>query len=221
MSVISSYLSSRKQRNIAALLSQHAGRCKAVGYTLQKIIKSWLDGKEEELAINKEIIHSEEKSADNLEKQLVVEVAKSELPDNKFQEDLLNFVRMLDSSAGGAKRAATNILLLMKYPLPDRYGEIVIKAGEVIVEMFTLIEKAVKNIHKSPDVIELGMQVDKLEDKMDSYYKQLKESYFEIEKSFNSSAALIILDHVCRDLEYSADTGEDAMDILVELVQRK
>lgn len=221
MSVISSYLSSRRQRRVLQLLQEHAGRCKAVGHTLGKISKSWSQGKEEAARINKEIIHQEEKSADNLEAELIKEVAKSELPDTKLKEQLIAFVKMLDSAAGSAKRSATNMLLLLNYPLPGQYSAMIDEASKIIAMIFEDIEQAVLNLDDIELVIRKSRKIDKLEHTVDGIYSDLKEGYFTIEESFQSSAALIILDHVCRDLEGCADKGEDAIEILAEIVQRK
>ncbi|MHA2402658.1 MAG: DUF47 family protein, partial [Candidatus Kariarchaeaceae archaeon] len=221
VSVISSYLSSRRQRRVLQLLQEHAGRCKAVGHTLGKISTSWSQGKEEAARINKELIHQEEKSADNLEAELIKEVAKSELPDTKLKEELITFVRILDSAAGSAKRSATNMLLLLNYPLPEQYSALIDEASKIIATIFEDIEQAVLNLDDVELVVKKSRKIDKLEHTVDGIYSDLKEGYFTIEKSFQSSAALIILDHVCRDLEGCADKGEDAIEILAEIVQRK
>jgi uncharacterized protein Yka (UPF0111/DUF47 family) len=206
---------------VLQLLQEHAGRCKAVGHTLGKISTSWSQGKEEAAKINKEIIHQEEKSADNLEAELIKEVAKSELPDTKLKEELITFVRMLDSAAGSAKRSATNMLLLLNYPLPTQYSALIDEASKIIATIFEDIEQAVLNLDDVELVIKKSRKIDKLEHTVDGIYSDLKQGYFTIEESFQSSAALIILDHVCRDLEGCADKGEDAIDILAEIVQRK
>jgi uncharacterized protein Yka (UPF0111/DUF47 family) len=206
---------------VLQLLQEHAGRCKAVGHTLGKISTAWSQGKEEAAKINKEIIHQEEKSADNLEAELIKEVAKSELPDTKLKEELITFVRMLDSAAGSAKRSATNMLLLLNYPLPTQYSALIDEASKIIATIFEDIEQAVLNLDDVELVIKKSRKIDKLEHTVDGIYSDLKQGYFTIEESFQSSAALIILDHVCRDLEGCADKGEDAIDILAEIVQRK
>ena len=56
---------------------------------------------------------------------------------------------------------------------------------------------------------------------MDDLYAQFKTGYFEIEKAFNSTAAMIILDHAIRDIEECADRAEDAIELLAELVKRR
>ncbi len=221
MSILSSYLSSRRQRRVRQLLQEHSGRCKAVGHTLGKIAKAWSQGKEEAARINKEIIHTEEKSADNLELELIKEVAKSELPDTKLKEDLVAFVRMLDSAAGSAKRSATNMFLLLNYPLPEKYSKMIDEASKIIATIFEKIEKAIRKMENVEFVLKTSREIDQLEHKIDQIYASLKEGYFEIEDSFQSGAALIILDHVCRDLEGTADKTEDAIQLLAELVQRR
>ena len=220
MPLLSEYLSSRKQKRVLELLRDHAGRCKAVGNTLGKLSAEWLSGAKDAALINKQKIHTEEKSADNIEADLILEVAKSGLPDTKMKEDLINFVRMLDSAAGAAKRAATNMILLLDHPLPPQHGEIVRQMCEVLEKIFEKVEDAVISIDDVQKVISIRREIDLLEDDVDRFYEQLKEGYFEIEKTFSSAAALIILDHVSRDLEASADKSEDAADLLSELVQR-
>jgi predicted phosphate transport protein (TIGR00153 family) len=221
MSILSSYLSSRKQRHILELLESHVGRCKAVGHTLGKIADDWYQGETESAKINKRVIETEEKSADHLERQIIKEVGKSAIPGDTMKEDLINFVRLLDTAAGGAKRAGLNILLLMDYPLPEKYAQIFAESSKLVSQIFAKIEGAISQLDNTETIRQITQEVDKLEDQMDGNYSQLKTGYFEIEKSFESAAALIILDHIARDFEYAADMGEDAMDLLLELVQRR
>ncbi|MHA2275476.1 MAG: DUF47 family protein, partial [Candidatus Kariarchaeaceae archaeon] len=121
MSTLANYLSSRRLKRVLQLLQEHSGRCKAVAYTFGKISDAWYTGKQEEANTNRAKIHAEEKSADHIEQELIHEVAKSELPDSKMKEELIYFVRLLDSAAGSAKRSASNMVLLLDYPLPKKY----------------------------------------------------------------------------------------------------
>lgn len=221
MSILSSYLSSRKQKHILELLESHVGRCKAVGHTLGKIAQDWYEEESEAAKINKRMIETEEKSADHLEREIIKEVGKSTIPGDSMKEDLIHFVRLLDTAAGGAKRAGLNILLLIDYPLPEKYAQIIANSSKTISQIFEKIEGAISHLDNVETIRTITKEVDKLEDEMDTFYSKLKGGYFEIEQSFSSAAALIILDHIARDLEYAADMGEDAMDLLLELVQRR
>jgi uncharacterized protein Yka (UPF0111/DUF47 family) len=113
------------------------------------------------------------------------------------------------------------MLLLLNYPLPEQYSALIDEASKIIATIFEDIEQAVLNLDDVELVVKKSRKIDKLEHTVDGIYSDLKEGYFTIEKSFQSSAALIILDHVCRDLEGCADKGEDAIEILAEIVQRK
>ena len=223
MSTLADYLTSRKLRRVMQLMQEHSGRCKAVAHTFGKISDAWYAGKVQEAKTNKAKIHAEEKSADNIELELIHEVAKSELPDTKMKEELISFVRLLDAAAGSAKRSATNMVLLIDYPLPKKYSKLLKEGTDVIAVIFDEMDKAVNSIRNgdSETIISIARAIDKYEDKMDDLYRDFKIGYFEIEKAFNSTAAMIILDHAIRDIEECADRAEDAIELLAELVQRR
>lgn len=223
MTSLANYLSSRKLKRILTLMQEHSGRCKAVAHTFGKISDAWYSGKTEEAMTNKAKIHSEEKSADHIERDLVHEVVKSELKDTKMKEELIHFVRLLDSAAGSAKRSATNMVLLLDYPLPEKYANLLKEGTDVIAAIFDEMDKAVNSITSGdPSYINsISRSIDKHEDKMDDLYAEFKVGYFEIEKTFNSTAAMIILDHAIRDIEECADRAEDAIELLADLVQRR
>jgi len=221
MSLLGNYLSQRKFNKIYDLMKNHVGRCRAIGDTLIKVTDAWKNGNKEEATIHKDLIDVEEASADDLEDEIIKEVATTNLPDAKIKEGLINFVRTLDDSGGGAKRVASNILLIMNYPLPQKYSKIVDDVSRLISKMFKLMEKAVLNIDNSPMIEAIADDIDVLENKMDQYYAELKKGYFAIETSFQSTAAMIILDHVIRDLEFCFDIGENAINLLAGLTYRR
>ena len=153
MSTLGDYLTSRKLRRVMQLLQEHSGRCKAVAHTFGKISDAWYSGKVQDAKTNKAKIHAEEKSADNIERDLIHEVAKSGLPDTKMKEELINFVRLLDAAAGSAKRSATNMVLLIDYPLPKKYSKLLKEgtdaANKSIIPKNTIIAKPLYN----PDLL--------------------------------------------------------------------
>ncbi|MHA2275477.1 MAG: hypothetical protein ACXAC2_06910, partial [Candidatus Kariarchaeaceae archaeon] len=85
------------------------------------------------------------------------------------------------------------------------------------------MDKAVNSIPNGDAeyINSIARSIDKHEDKMDNLYAEFKIGYFEIEKVFNSTAAMIILDHAIRDIEECADRAEDAIELLAELIQRR
>jgi predicted phosphate transport protein (TIGR00153 family) len=199
----------------------HVGRCRAIGDTLIKVTSAWTAGNAEEAQINRNMINIEEKSADDIEDEIIREIVTSPLPDARIREDLISFVRTLDASAGGVKRVASNIMLIIDYPLPQKYAKIVDLAAGLVSDLFKHMEKAIQNIMRGKMIENLVDKVDELENQMDAYYSDLKQGYYEIESSFQSAAALIILDHVVRDLEFCLDIGENAINLLAGLTYRR
>lgn len=215
-----SYLKDRKNGRIYELMFEHAGRCLAVGKSFHDAGKIIASGNITDLSSRMKIIQTEERSADDIEAKINQEIAKSNLP-SKISEDLMLFVRTLDRAAGASKRAVINLELISEYNLPEKYAKEVEKASEIIKEIFVEVNKALHSIEDIEKLKEKCRKVDELETEIDTLYTDLKSGYFEVEKVFNSSAALIILDHAFRDLEAAADFGEDAAELLLTLVARR
>ncbi|MCY3413051.1 MAG: DUF47 family protein [Candidatus Heimdallarchaeota archaeon] len=217
---LNTYLTDRKHRKIHELMLEHAGRCRAVGKSFMEASVMITTGKNNDLASRVSIIRAEERSADEVEAKINIEVAKSNLP-TKLAEELLTFVRVLDRAAGASKRAVINLELISDYQLPNQYAKMVEESASIIRDIFIEMENALKRLDDTAYVKKSTQKVNQLETKIDNIYIELKKGYFEIEKAFNSSAALIILDHGFRDLEAAADFGEDAADLLLTLISRR
>ncbi len=217
---LKSLLEERKYSIIFDLMLEHAGRCKAVGKSFYEASIMLASGNKTDLKSRVKIIKTEERSADEVEAKLNLEVAKSNIP-SKLAEELVLFVRTLDRAAGASKRAVTNLELISDYKLPTAYTSKIEKSAEIIKKLFEEMEKGIKNINDIDKVKKHCQVVNDYESEIDRNYTDLKQGYFEIERAFNSSAALIILDHAFRDLEAAADFGEDAADRLLALVSRR
>ena len=217
---LSSILKNRKNRRITNLLIEHAGMCVAVGNSLHKASAMMKSGSLSDLKSRVSVIRTEERSADEVEAKINREVAKSSLP-SKLAEELLLFVRALDRAAGAAKRTVINLELISEYPMPKKYSNLINEATSILKEIFEIMEKTLHRLDDSTFVTKQCRKVGNRETKIDEIYVKLKKGYFEIEKTFNSAAAMIILDHAFRDIEAVADFSEDATEVLTTLVSRR
>ncbi len=217
MRQLTAYLGEKKSKEIIDLMIQHSYRCLNVGETLKRIADLWLKRQAGPAQTTVAMIESEEKSADNIAEKIFEELALSEIPP-KLKDEIMGFVELLDKSAGAAKRSAKNMSLLIDYSLPQKYGEMILESCGIISQIFDEMVKTLKSLNNVEFVRNQDRLISDLENKMDKIYLDLKKGYFEIEKAFQSAAALIILDHVVRDLEASTDLAEDAADLLLNIV---
>lgn len=217
---LNSYLKDRKTRRLTELLLEHAGLCKSVGKSIFDVGKLLVSGNKQDLPSRVSIIKTQERSADEIELKINKEVAISNIP-SKLGEELLLFVRTLDRAAGACKRSVINLEIIKDYSLPLSFTEKLMQASEFTYEIFVKMEEALNSMDNINTIEKLSAEINRLETKIDDLYAELKSGYFEIEESFKSSAALIILDHALRDLESSADFSEDAAEMLVTLLTRR
>ncbi len=216
MNVLLHYLGGRKQRKARELMVAHAGRCRAVGVAFARVADAWFSKNKEEMDTAVALIHTEEKSADNLELDVIRELSRGSLP-REIREQLIQVTSKLDLSAGGAKRASKNMSSLIEHPLPEPHSSAVASACKILDKIFKSMEHALKNLSDSEIVLTTVKKVNALEHEVDEVYAELKRGYFDIEKTFKSAAALLILDHVARDIEIAADRAKEAAQVLFML----
>ncbi len=212
------WLSRRRESRILKKIREH------LVYVNSCIVKSkdfyafWLD-KDEKAAENMaDIIYQEEKTADNIEAEIIDMLAEGKTPDY-VRADLLRFIRTADKAAGSAKRGVNNLFLLIKHEFPEGIKEVIASIIDLLgkeMDAFIHVFDALFKVEHE-DLKKYISEVDGIESKIDQKYKELK---YEIAYTTEGvpAGALIILDHAIKDLEACSDLIEDCAEMLRSIV---
>ena len=212
------WLSKRRESRILKRIRDHLIYVDSCIVKGKDFYKFWVVKDEEASKNIYEIIYQEEKTADNIEAEIVDMLSEGQTPEY-VRADLMTFIRTADRAAGNAKRGVKNLLVLIKHDFPKGINDLIGKVLDLLAEeidAFIRVFDAMFKVERE-ELIKLISKVDDIESEIDDLYAELKyEIAYNTEKV--PAGALIILDHAIKDLEDVSDLVEDCADMIRSIV---
>lgn len=215
---MSGFYRKRAEEDIHKKMAEHLGKIQLTTKSLIRAVDAWKKHDFEKLDREVGNMAAEENTADRLVAELWLELTKGALK-SKLRSNIITFLKRADEIAGFSKRAGQNMLILHKIKLSDHIYEDIEKVCELI-DMSTQKLTEALNIYRKDiqRTVDITTEISFLEHQVDGLYSRLKNHYFEISESIDNMAMLIIFDHAMRDLEFAANSAEDASDVLRSIV---
>ncbi|MCG3219797.1 MAG: DUF47 family protein [Candidatus Heimdallarchaeota archaeon] len=212
------WLSKRRESRVLKHIREHLVIINSCISKSKDFYNFWKEKNKEAANNAYDLIHQDEKTADNILNKIIEMLAEGKTPEY-VRADLLNFVHWADKAAGAVKRGSNNLLILLDVEFPEKLikllGEIIDLLIEETQTFLNVYDKMLKV--EREELIQLIEKVNQLESLTDKTYREMK-----LEIAYNTSempaGALIILDHAIRDFEESCDLIEDCADILRSIV---
>ena len=212
------WLSRRRESRILKRIRDHLIYVNSCIVKGKDFYKFWREKDEEASRNMYDIIHQEEKTADNVEAEIIDMLSEGNTPEY-VRTDLMNFIKIADKAAGNAKRGVKNLLLIINHDFPSGIKDIIDKMFDLLAEEIDAFIKVFDAMLKveHQELLKIISKVDQIESLMDDLYADIK-----LEISYNTAqvpaGALIILDHAIKDLEDVSDLVEDCADMIRSIV---
>lgn len=205
-----------KRRESIALKStrEHLTYTLGCAEELSKAVAYVSEGKNQEAMDSIKNISHMEKEADFLRRKIADELAKGELP-STAREDLMTLVRTIDWIADWSKDAARilEILLPAFKKVPKDLQDICIKMSITIRECVSVLASSINQLGKgSKEVLDLGDQVERIEEKVDEQYADARKLLSKIGDHDLKIGELILFSEFLDSLEMVADWCENTAD---------
>ena len=111
------WLSKRRESRVLKQIREHLILINSCISKSKDFYNFWKE-KDKEAANNMyDLIHQDEKTADNILNTIIEMLAEGKTPEY-VRADLLNFVHWADKAAGAVKRGSNNLLILILFVLP-------------------------------------------------------------------------------------------------------
>jgi uncharacterized protein Yka (UPF0111/DUF47 family) len=212
------WLSKRRESRVLKVIREHLVLINSCISKSKDFYVFWKDKNKEAANNVYDLIHQDEKTADNILNTIIEMLAEGRTPDY-VRADLLNFIHWADKAAGAVKRGSNNLLILMDVKFPDKLYKLFSEIIDLLIEetqtFLDVYDKMLKV--EREELIQLIEKVNQLESLTDKKYREMK-----MEIAYDTAeipaGALIILDHAIRDFEESCDLIEDCADILRSIV---
>ena len=207
------WLAKRRESKIIQLLDKHMSFVMDTVSETYNALNNLQNNKRLDALASIERALKYEKEADNLDRQISIELAKGELPP-KDREDLFALTRRIDFIADWSKDAALNLKMLLEHDISIN--------SEILSLALTMAEKNKKSVVSLRNAINsLGSNIEKsLEyiNEVEAFEHEIDLLYYEAKKHLLSHSGhpgvLIIIRDMLNDIERSSDLAEDAGDII-------
>jgi predicted phosphate transport protein (TIGR00153 family) len=161
-----------------------------------------------------ESVSQMEMRADELRRQMVDELTKSEMfPEER--DDLMELVRAVDWVADWSKEAGRILVLIPFEKAPDEIKVAAQNLCRANVDCVTVLGKCIKVLLKKPaEALNLANEVEVLEEEIDELYGHARAHLAQLEFEGFTVGALILLSQFLDAVETIADWCENTADIV-------
>jgi predicted phosphate transport protein (TIGR00153 family) len=161
-----------------------------------------------------ESVSQMEMKADELRRQMVDELTRSEMfPEER--DDLMELVRAVDWIADWSKEAGRILVLIPFEKAPDEMKVASQNLCRANVDCVTVLGRCIKVLLKKPaEAINLANEVEVLEEEIDELYSHARAHLAQLEFEGFSTGALILLSQFLDAVETIADWCENTADIV-------
>ena len=161
-----------------------------------------------------ESVSQMEMRADELRRQMVDELTRSEMfPEER--DDLMELVRAVDWVADWSKEAGRILVLIPFEKAPDEMKVAAQNLCRANVDCVTVLGRCIKVLLKKPaEAINLANEVEVLEEEIDELYSHARAHLAQLEFEGFSTGALILLSQFLDAVETIADWCENTADIV-------
>ncbi|HJX23039.1 MAG TPA: DUF47 family protein [Candidatus Bathyarchaeia archaeon] len=208
------WLTKRRESQALKSMRDHLALTLSCADELSKAINSSDKGDYQEAEASIKRVSQMEKEADFLRRKIADELAKGELPSSD-REDLMRLVRTIDWIADWSKDAARLLAILLPEfsKVPKGLKEISMEMATAIRSCVSVLADSINRLGKSSkEVLDLGDQVERIEEKVDEQYEEARRLLAKIDEGDLKIGAVILLSEFLDSLENVADWCENTAD---------
>ncbi|MGQ9625151.1 MAG: DUF47 domain-containing protein [Candidatus Bathycorpusculaceae bacterium] len=211
------------RRKIKALELAKMQIIKALDTTalLHQAAQSLARKSKENTAIHIQHLFQTESEVDNLVREIFKEMSKLTALSASYREDILHFVKRLDTLADHVKDAARSLQMLQDSKLPDELIQGTTKLTLNLVECASTLRISIEKISTNPEeAIKHSTKVEEIENKIDQEYIKTKRLIPKHGENMNPGT-LILFNDLIEFIEQAADICADTADYIITLSSRK
>ncbi len=162
-----------------------------------------------------------EMEADNLRREMVLELTESEMfPEER--EDLMELVRAVDWIADWSKEAGRILGIIPFDKVPEELRQSISDMCKANTQCVRVLIESIQALLRKPEkAIELANEVELFEEDIDDLYEISRQHIAELEFPGFTAGALILLNEFINALETISDWSENTADIVRAVAIRR
>ncbi|MEM3507230.1 MAG: DUF47 family protein [Candidatus Bathyarchaeia archaeon] len=209
-----SWIAKKRNEKIIEMMNKHL---ELTAKTLDKLIDAYMlkvKGIEEEAKKSVEEIGEIERKADEIRREIAIELTKSEIPPSE-RADLMHLNRRLDMITDWANGAARILAIIqlnnVSNVLTNLGMEMIELARDCTYSVKKCLNKLLKNVK---DALDSADEVERLEEKIDEKYLDVRKMYVSLEEPNVKASEAVLITQFFDAVEQVADSCENTIDLV-------
>jgi len=219
LSELLKWFEKRREAKVLTLMQRHLAITMSSVEDLEKSVKAAANGDEEEMKLCIERVTSGEKEADKLRKEIMVELARGELPPED-REDLMHLTKRIDMVADWSRESTRILNATPVGEIPKDLKEACVEMVEGVRECASALRKCVSRIAEKPEeALQAADEVERQEEKVDDLYEKARTLFG---KTAEMKVGVAVLTSQLLDaIEMVADWCENTCDQVRIIIVRR
>jgi len=174
LSELLKWFEKRREAKVLTLMQRHLATTMSSVEDLEKAVKAAANGDEEEMKLCIQRVTSGEKEADTLRREIMVELARGELPPED-REDLMHLTKRIDMVADWSRESTRILNATPVREVPKDLKKACVEMVEGVRECASALRKSVGRIAEKPEeALRAADDVERQEEKVDDLYENAR-----------------------------------------------
>lgn len=209
-----SWIAKRRNERILEMMNKHL---ELTTGTLDKLVDSYrlkVKGIEDEAKKSITEIKKMEKEADEIRRKIAIELTKSDIPPSE-RTDLMHLNRRLDMITDWVNGAARILAIIQLNNVSKDLTNLGMEMVELARDCGYSVKKCLNKLLKDvKDALDSADEVERLEEKIDEKYLEVRKMYSSLEEPNVKASEAILITQFFDAVEQVADSCENTIDLI-------
>jgi hypothetical protein len=209
----------RREAKVITMMQRHLATTISAVEDLERAVKAAADNEERKIKESIARVTSAEKEADKLRRDVMLELARGELPPHD-REDLMHLMKRIDMVADWSRESTRILSVIPTRDIPDNLKRVTVEMMKGTKECAIALRKCVSRMTEKPEeALQAADEVERLEEEVDALYENARKQL--AKETEMKVGAAIMLNQLLDAIETVADWCENVCDQVRIIIVRR
>lgn len=219
MSELIKWFEKRREAKVITMMQRHLATTISAVEDLERAVKASANNDEKKMKESIARVTSAEKEADKLRRDVMLELARGELPPVD-REDLMHLMKRIDMVADWSRESTRILSVIPPKDIPDNLKRVTVEMMRGTKECATGLRKCVSRMTEKPEeALKAADEVERLEEEVDALYENARKQL--AKETEMKVGVAIMLNQLLDAIETVADWCENVCDQVRVIIVRR
>jgi hypothetical protein len=219
LSELIKWFEKRRETKVIRMMQRHLATTISAVEDLERAVEAAAENDEKVMKESISRVTSAEKEADKLRRDVMLELARGELPPHD-REDLMHLMKRIDMVADWSRESTRILSVVSPKDIPDNLKTAMVKMMKGTKECAVALRKSVGRMTEKPEeALRAADEVERLEEEVDALYESARKQL--VKETKMKVGAAIMLNQLLDAIETVADWCENVCDQVRIIIVRR